>query len=75
MPGVPGLCCSQTTVLHFGHLISFFFPTLCQMRDFRSWNPAAQINTGGVKEGGSDAVNEVTYQILDVIEEMRLLQP
>jgi len=35
----------------------------------------AQINTGGVKEDGSNAVNEVTYLILDVIEEMRLLQP
>ncbi|NIO07732.1 MAG: formate C-acetyltransferase/glycerol dehydratase family glycyl radical enzyme, partial [Deltaproteobacteria bacterium] len=35
----------------------------------------AQINVGGVKEDGSDAVNEVTYLILDVIEEMRLLQP
>ncbi len=33
------------------------------------------INLGGVKEDGSDAVNEVTYLILDVIEEMRLLQP
>ncbi|MDY6874644.1 MAG: trans-4-hydroxy-L-proline dehydratase [Chloroflexota bacterium] len=35
----------------------------------------AQINTGGLKEDGSDAVNEVTYLLLDVIEEMRLLQP
>jgi pyruvate formate-lyase/glycerol dehydratase family glycyl radical enzyme len=35
----------------------------------------AQINLGGVREDGSDAVNEVTYLILDVIEEMRLLQP
>lgn len=35
----------------------------------------AQINVGGVKRDGSDAVNEVTYLILDVIEEMRLLQP
>ncbi len=35
----------------------------------------AQINLGGVKEDSSDAVNEVTYLILDVIEEMRLLQP
>jgi len=35
----------------------------------------AQINTGGVREDGSDAVNDVTYLILDVIEEMRLLQP
>jgi len=33
------------------------------------------INLGGVKEDGSDAVNELTYLILDVIEEMRLLQP
>ncbi len=35
----------------------------------------AQINLGGVKEDGSDGVNEVTYLLLDVIEEMRLLQP
>ena len=35
----------------------------------------AQINTGGVRPDGSDAVNDVTYLILDVIEEMRLLQP
>jgi pyruvate formate-lyase/glycerol dehydratase family glycyl radical enzyme len=35
----------------------------------------AQINTGGVYKDGSDAVNEVTYLVLDVIEEMRLLQP
>ena len=35
----------------------------------------ALINLGGVKPDGSDAVNELTYVILDVIEEMRLLQP
>ncbi|MGW8267555.1 MAG: trans-4-hydroxy-L-proline dehydratase [Longimicrobiales bacterium] len=35
----------------------------------------AQINTGGLRADGSDAVNDVTYLILDVIEEMRLLQP
>ena len=35
----------------------------------------AQINTGGVKADGTDAVNQVTYLILDVVEEMRLLQP
>ncbi len=35
----------------------------------------ALINTGGVKKDGSDAVNEVTYLLLDVIEGMRLLQP
>ena len=33
------------------------------------------INLGGVKENGDDAVNELTFLILDVIEEMRLLQP
>jgi len=35
----------------------------------------ALINLGGVGPDGSDAVNEVTYLLLDVIEEMRLLQP
>jgi pyruvate formate-lyase/glycerol dehydratase family glycyl radical enzyme len=35
----------------------------------------ATINTGGLKPDGSDGVNEVTYLILDVIKEMRLLQP
>ena len=33
------------------------------------------INLGGVTEEGADAVNELTYLLLDVIEEMRLLQP
>ena len=33
------------------------------------------INLGGVKADGSDAVNEMTFILLDVIEEMRLLQP
>jgi len=33
------------------------------------------INSGGLKEDGSDGVNECTYLILDVIDEMRLLQP
>jgi len=35
----------------------------------------ALINTGGVKSDGSDAVNELSYLILDVIEEMRIVQP
>jgi pyruvate formate-lyase/glycerol dehydratase family glycyl radical enzyme len=35
----------------------------------------AQINLGGLREDGSDGVNELTYLILDVVEEMRLLQP
>jgi formate C-acetyltransferase len=33
------------------------------------------INVGGLKSDGSNAVNELSYMLLDVIEEMRLLQP
>lgn len=33
------------------------------------------INNGGLKADGTDGVNEVTYLILEVIDEMRLLQP
>jgi len=40
-----------------------------------TYNDFALINTGGVKADGSDAVNELSYRILDVIEEMRLPQP
>jgi len=35
----------------------------------------ALINVGGLKEDGSDAVNELSYLILDMVEEMRLIQP
>jgi formate C-acetyltransferase len=35
----------------------------------------ALINLGGLKEDGTDGVNELSYLILDVIEEMRILQP
>ncbi|MFW9818219.1 MAG: pyruvate formate lyase family protein, partial [Candidatus Thorarchaeota archaeon] len=33
------------------------------------------INLGGLKEDGSDGVNEISYMLLDVIEEMRIVQP
>lgn len=33
------------------------------------------INVGGVTRDGADAVNDLSYIILDVIEEMRILQP
>jgi formate C-acetyltransferase len=33
------------------------------------------INLGGVKKDGSDGVNELSFLLLDVVEEMRLLQP
>ena len=35
----------------------------------------ALINLGGVKPDGSDAVNDVSYLVLDVVEEMQLIQP
>ena len=41
----------------------------CTYTDF------ALINTGGVKADGSDGVNELSFLILDVVEEMRLTQP
>ena len=41
----------------------------CTYTDF------ALVNTAGVKADGSDAVNELSYLILDVVEEMRLVQP
>jgi len=33
------------------------------------------INLGGLLENGEDGVNELSFMILDVIEEMRILQP
>ncbi|AET69422.1 pyruvate formate-lyase [Desulfosporosinus orientis DSM 765] len=35
----------------------------------------ANINSGGLQANGADGVNDVTYLVLDVIDEMRLLQP
>ena len=35
----------------------------------------ALINIGGLKADGSDGVNEVSYMLLDVVEQMRLTQP
>jgi formate C-acetyltransferase len=35
----------------------------------------ALINTGGVKVDGSDGVNEISYMILEVCNEMKLIQP
>ena len=40
-----------------------------------TYNDFALINTGGVKVDGSDGVNELSFLILDVIEEMRIPQP
>ncbi|WP_035294410.1 trans-4-hydroxy-L-proline dehydratase [Clostridium sp. KNHs214] len=35
----------------------------------------ANINSGGLTREGRDGVNDVTYMVLEVIDEMRLLQP
>jgi trans-4-hydroxy-L-proline dehydratase len=35
----------------------------------------AQINLGGIRPDGSNAVSKLTFLILDVVEELRLLQP
>jgi formate C-acetyltransferase len=35
----------------------------------------ANINLGGLRPDGADGVNELTYLILEVVDEMRLLQP
>ena len=41
----------------------------------RTYTDFANINLGGLTPGGQDAVNDLTYLILDVIDEMRLVQP
>ncbi|HVO34911.1 MAG TPA: pyruvate formate lyase family protein, partial [Gemmatimonadales bacterium] len=35
----------------------------------------AQVNLGGTRADGGDGVNDLTWLMLDVVEEMRLLQP
>ncbi len=44
-------------------------------RESATYTDFCLINIGGVKEDGSDATNELSYLLLEVIEEMRLLQP
>ncbi|MDT8394229.1 MAG: glycyl radical protein [Bacteroidales bacterium] len=44
-------------------------------KESNTYTDFALINTGGVRPDGSDAVNELSFLILEVIEEMRLLQP
>ena len=40
-----------------------------------TYNDFALLNIGGLDEKGQDAVNELSYLLLDVIKEMRLIQP
>ncbi len=44
-------------------------------KESSTYTDFALINVGGLKADGSDAVNELSYLILDVVEEMRILQP
>ena len=44
-------------------------------KESNTYTDFALINLGGLKADGSDGVNELTYLLFDVIEEMRLLQP
>lgn len=44
-------------------------------QESNTYTDFALINLGGVKEDGTNAVNELSYLLLDVIEEMRILQP
>ncbi|MGE5632671.1 MAG: trans-4-hydroxy-L-proline dehydratase [Caulobacteraceae bacterium] len=45
------------------------------LQESGTYTDFANINSGGLKADGSDAVNEVSFLVLDVIDEMRLLQP
>lgn len=45
------------------------------LKESATYTDFANINVGGVKVDGSDGVNDVSYMLLDVIDEMKLLQP
>ena len=40
-----------------------------------TYNDFTNINIGGVKPDGSDGVNELSYMMLEIIEELHILQP
>ncbi len=45
------------------------------LKESSTYTDFANLNTGGVKPDGSDGVNEVSYLILETMDEMKLLQP
>ncbi len=51
------------------HLSWYYFKESGTYTDF------ANLNTGGVTRDGHDGVNEVSYLILETMDEMKLLQP
>ncbi len=44
-------------------------------RESGTYNDFTNINIGGVKSDGSDGVSEVSYILLEVVEELHVLQP
>jgi len=44
-------------------------------RESSTYNDFTNINIGGVKPDGSDGVSEVSYILLEVVEELHILQP
>ncbi len=45
------------------------------LKESGTYTDFANINLGGLKPDGTDGVNDITYLLLEVIDEMRLLQP
>lgn len=45
------------------------------LKESGTYTDFANINTGGITEDGKDGVNEVSYLILDCMDDMKLLQP
>ena len=45
------------------------------LKESGTYTDFANINTGGIKEDGSNGVNAVSYLILDCMDEMKLVQP
>ncbi|MBR3376463.1 MAG: glycyl radical protein [Mogibacterium sp.] len=45
------------------------------LKESGTYTDFANINTGGIKEDGSNGVNTVSYLILDCMDEMKLVQP
>lgn len=45
------------------------------LKESSTYTDFANINTGGINADGADGVNEVSYLILETMDEMKLLQP
>jgi len=45
------------------------------LKESSTYTDFANINSGGITEDGRDGVNEISYMILDCMDEMKLLQP